>query len=820
MRSISRSGTSLSVRPFATALASLFIALPASAQEPAAAASPAEPAPTPAASSTPAPAPSRDEGAGETEKPVEDTERRHELLHAQSTLQGSTGLIRVQSADSGAAGTFRVSMAGSYFSGSGFLCGECTDAAGVGLTGKDDVSQIGTNLRLSATPFRFLEGFAAMKFASTSNNRGNPQVMQVVGDTTLGAKGFWPFEADRIYSFGGSLAVDMLNGAGGNGVEAANAALNALATLDFSNRTAADKRIPLRAHLNAGYLFDNSGKIADKIEREREGVLNRPTRITKAERFGHGINRTDSFQLGIGAEGTFEYVRPFAEWTVAVPVNRQNHTCVQLYRAAGDTCLADAKGFDVTRSRVSLGVRAYPWVTDWLEGLSILAAADIGTSGTRHFIEENAPERPWTVHVGLAYAYDTHKPVKVEREVVEKVVRLPPPPERHVEGTVVDSKTGNPIAGAAVRFKTAELSGLLSDADGRFVTGNLDPGPYTFSVSAEGYREGECTADVPKEAEPASNEPEPGIDPGPGAPSVYRRANRRALLLAKGGDEDGPPLPSSHPSSKPKLSVSGSASASTQTGVSAEGAASTEGGAPADQADVTPLRPEKIVVQVRCELEPLPKVGTVNGVLRDATTTVPIVGAAVTITDEKGRTLTLSSNEAGEFRFENVPAGSATIAVEAEGYLRSVSEFPVEPRETVQARMMLHERPKKANVVVTDKEVKLKEKVHFLHGSAELLPDSMALIEEIAEALRDHPEIQKVEIQGHTDDTGTPEYNLELSEKRAEAVRDALITNGIDPSRLVAKGYGQEKPVATNASEWGRSRNRRVQLIILERSEQ
>jgi outer membrane protein OmpA-like peptidoglycan-associated protein len=90
----------------------------------------------------------------------------------------------------------------------------------------------------------------------------------------------------------------------------------------------------------------------------------------------------------------------------------------------------------------------------------------------------------------------------------------------------------------------------------------------------------------------------------------------------------------------------------------------------------------------------------------------------------------------------------------------------------------------------------------------------MALLEEIADVLKAHQEISSVEVQGHTDNTGSQPHNLRLSQDRAQAVTDTLNRLGVDASRLIAKGYGQEKPILPNTSEPNRARNRRVQLII------
>ena len=87
---------------------------------------------------------------------------------------------------------------------------------------------------------------------------------------------------------------------------------------------------------------------------------------------------------------------------------------------------------------------------------------------------------------------------------------------------------------------------------------------------------------------------------------------------------------------------------------------------------------------------------------------------------------------------------------------------------------------------------------------------------EIADVLIRNPRIKRVEIQGHTDNTGTPEHNKQLSEQRADSVRLWLTQHGVTGDRLVARGFGQEKPLVPNVTAQNRSRNRRVQFQIVE----
>ncbi len=100
--------------------------------------------------------------------------------------------------------------------------------------------------------------------------------------------------------------------------------------------------------------------------------------------------------------------------------------------------------------------------------------------------------------------------------------------------------------------------------------------------------------------------------------------------------------------------------------------------------------------------------------------------------------------------------------------------------------------------------------VHFPFDSWKVDPKYYPEIERFAKFLKENPNI-KVEIQGHTDSIGSERYNLILSQKRAEAVKDILVKKyGISPDRIIAKGYGESKPIASNKTPEGRAKNRRV----------
>ncbi|MBK9262614.1 MAG: OmpA family protein [Polyangiaceae bacterium] len=120
-------------------------------------------------------------------------------------------------------------------------------------------------------------------------------------------------------------------------------------------------------------------------------------------------------------------------------------------------------------------------------------------------------------------------------------------------------------------------------------------------------------------------------------------------------------------------------------------------------------------------------------------------------------------------------------------------------------------------VRVTETEIFILQQVQFDTAKSTIKKVSDALLDEVAGVLKDHPEITKIEVQGHTDDRGGKKLNEKLSDDRAKAVMAALVKRGIDASRLTAKGYGQDVPIGDNKTAEGRQKNRRVQFVILEK---
>lgn len=111
--------------------------------------------------------------------------------------------------------------------------------------------------------------------------------------------------------------------------------------------------------------------------------------------------------------------------------------------------------------------------------------------------------------------------------------------------------------------------------------------------------------------------------------------------------------------------------------------------------------------------------------------------------------------------------------------------------------------------------IELSETVQFETNSANLIERSKTLLDDVVRELNEHPEVKRIQIEGHTDKVASKAYNMTLSKKRADAVKAYLVGKGISPKRLTVKAFGETKPIASNKTEEGRAQNRRVDFRIL-----
>ena len=676
---------------------------------------PAAPAAAPAADGTAAAPAAAGAGEGDEAAEPDEWEIRDCQVNESNTITGGTGLLRTQHAETGEPGQFRVQFITEWFQ-AGFLCTSqysCPNPSGGPRITSDTMNHTGGTLSLGTSLFKIgagtFDAYGAIMAYANSDSANKPSLLQVLGDTDIGVRYTAPL--GNIVHLGLFTELWLINGTGSVGLDGSgtSAKFGGIGTIDLRGL---ESKIPLRFSVNPVYVLDNTADVLSATETARG------TPVTRIERFGLGVNRVDEFQLFIGAEALLadERVRPFLEERIGFPSNRQGYAC-QTNNPSNDQCLANDQ---VIPSTLTIGSRFLPWK----RGFSLLAAVDIGTSGTNNFIEELAPTPPWTLYLGAGWAVDTkERPPVIQTKLVEKPVEKVAP-HGHVTGFVHEKDKTDPLVGAIATYRDhPELAPLATGADGKFAD-DVGPGKYTYDLKAEGYKPGSCDATVPP-----------------------------------------------------------------------------EGGA----------------VNIDCPLEGLPRVGIVDGHVRDAETSQPIAGIQVEMRDSQNKDLRISTDASGGFKFDGVTPGTAQLSVQADGYLVLVTPTDVKARQEDTVDLMLRPKPKDALIKLTANEIQIKQQVQFALDSAVILPESFGLLTEIADTVIRNPQLKRIEVQGHTDNSGTPEHNKVLSEQRAEAVRAWLVQHGAPADRLVARGYGQEKPIAPNVTAGNRAKNRRVQFIILEK---
>jgi len=169
---------------------------------------------------------------------------------------------------------------------------------------------------------------------------------------------------------------------------------------------------------------------------------------------------------------------------------------------------------------------------------------------------------------------------------------------------------------------------------------------------------------------------------------------------------------------------------------------------------------------------------------------------------ERARVEAESAKAAADAQAEQARQQAATVAAQAEQEKNALRE---QLRQQLNAVLETRETARGLIVNVSD--------VLFDTGSATLKPGARERLARVAGVLASHPDL-KIEIEGHTDSVGGEDYNQRLSERRAEAVREYLVQQRIPPTAVAAVGYGESRPVASNATPAGRQQNRRVELVV------
>ncbi len=203
---------------------------------------------------------------------------------------------------------------------------------------------------------------------------------------------------------------------------------------------------------------------------------------------------------------------------------------------------------------------------------------------------------------------------------------------------------------------------------------------------------------------------------------------------------------------------------------------------------------------------------TVQGKITDAETHSPLLSKIDILDAVTGDTVTTtaSSDIDGTYRIKLAKGNKYLADVRSTGYLSELKTITIPGKfegETYNFNVSLIKVKVGKKVVLNN--------LFFETGKSVLTKNSYTELDHLMQILHENP-LMKIEISGHTDNTGSQALNMKLSEERAKAVTDYLVLKGIDKARLTSRGYGPSQPIAPNSTSEGRSKNRRVEFKILE----
>jgi len=214
------------------------------------------------------------------------------------------------------------------------------------------------------------------------------------------------------------------------------------------------------------------------------------------------------------------------------------------------------------------------------------------------------------------------------------------------------------------------------------------------------------------------------------------------------------------------------------------------------------------------------------GLLSTAVCNLPLTATAHDVSGREEREQTTLMQERQELAREEAQLAQDSIALEERRAMLAKRRAAITERERAMAETSAAPRSRNTSDrdvdrTLTDLGARESDRgfvltlsdIQFRRDESELSADTMRKLYPLATLLKDEPQ-RSIIIEGYTDSTGDEVYNRDLSERRAETVRDFLASAGVDPRRVSVRGYGEEHPVASNENESGRRENRRVEIIV------
>jgi outer membrane protein OmpA-like peptidoglycan-associated protein len=197
----------------------------------------------------------------------------------------------------------------------------------------------------------------------------------------------------------------------------------------------------------------------------------------------------------------------------------------------------------------------------------------------------------------------------------------------------------------------------------------------------------------------------------------------------------------------------------------------------------------------------------IRGTVVDSASGDPVIATVKIAQTESEFVVDLAS---GAFEAELENPGTYTFLFKAHGYRDLTVEYVVEKGQVLDVVAQMQRRPE-----ITLRKLMLDlAPIFFVSGKAKILEKSFATLDIVVGFMKNNAEI-RMSIGGYTDSVGSAKLNMKLSQQRADSVKTYLVEQGIDEARIDSVGYGEEQPVATNATAAGRAKNRRVEFVII-----
>ncbi len=628
----------------------------------------------------------------------------------------------------------------------------------------DENTYVGGTFHFRLTVWDYIEAYFAVTNYANSNPMEEPQLFQTLGDMIIGLKGFYPIR--DWFSIGGGVGLYLLNQVGDVAFAggSTSAALRVAATFDIK---AAYPRVPLRFHLNFEYYFDNSANLVSDVERRRAGIPEGEDGTgCSYDIDGDGLPDDDAGCITRIERTALHISRLDTAWIrLGIEVPLPYVTPIVEFNLG---IPANRQGFNCVYREGEEGIGTIDSEHDSCYDVERGSAMPM-------WLTLGARIEPWVPGLGVNLAVDVGLPGRNDRTFVQELPAVPP-----YMVYLGLSYSYNPRRRVEERVREVEIEVEAEPEPEFFIVGRAVDAEDQTGVGG-------------------------AIVSFPGTDLTRLATNQDGSFRSWSFSQPGEvTVHIEHPEYEPTDCTA------TLAETAPPPAAETEENLTAELNDYT------YETTLECAMTPLPRMGTLAGRVTDEDGD-PVAAATVTIVNAEGAQSTVTTDTDGAFERE-VLAGSYTVNVEAEGFLmRGGRPVDVQARGRTTVDLQLRRAPRRALVRIRGDRIQILRPVHFRHNSSEIDPDSHVLLEQVADVILRNPDLCRIEVQGHTDSSGTRARNMTLSQERAQAVVDFLVETGVSADRLEPHGYGPDNPVAPNITAAGRARNRRVEFHITER---